>query len=272
MSSRFLKAVTFIVLCCAHFMCFARELKVCADPDALPFSNQARQGFENKLAEMLARDMHATLTYTWQRMGRGFVRNIVNKGGCDVVLGIPSSFRQLLTTQPYYRSTYVFVARRTRGLHLASFDDPRLRKMSVGVQVIGEEYAPPAIALGRRGLVANIVGFETKGNEAASLIDAVRTGKVDAAIVWGPLAGYFAQKHPGALELTPAPEVDIPALPLTFMISMGVRKGNTELQHRLDDFLLRHRRGIDHLLTSYGVPLLPIGLRDAAGEDKKVSR
>jgi mxaJ protein len=241
----------------------AAELKVCADPDALPFSNRNQQGFENKLAAMLARDMHADLTYTWQRLGRGFVRNFLNKSQCDLVLGIPSNFRQMLTTDPYYRSTYVFVTRKSRNLRLASFDDPRLRQMHVGVQIVGEEYAPPAIALGRRGLVANVVGFETATN-ASSVTDAVLKGKVDTAVEWGPLAGYFARKHPGALQLDPVPEVDIPALPFTFMISMGVRKGNTQLRDRLNQFIARRKPEIDQLLRSYGVPLLPISASDTA--------
>jgi mxaJ protein len=270
MCSRFPRLVAALWIFTAA-VCFGAELKVCADPDALPFSNRAGQGFENSLAEMLARDLHTHVTYTWQRMGRGFVRDVVNKGACDVVLGIPSNFRQLLTTDPYYRSTYVFVTRKSRALHLASFDDPRLRKMSVGVQVVGEEYAPAAISLGRRGLVANVVGFETKGGEASSLIDAVRNAKVDTAVVWGPLAGYFAAKHPGTLELTPAPEVDIPAVPYTFMISMGVRKGNVELQQRLNHFLRQHKSEIDRLLTRYGVPLLPIGSEPVVAQAAKVS-
>jgi len=258
MSLRFLSRATAILVLCASFV-RATELKICADPDALPFSNRAQQGFENRLAEMLARDMHAQLTYTWQRMGRGFVRNFLNKAQCDVVLGIPSNFRQMLTTDPYYRSTYVFVTRKSRKLHLASFDDARLRSMRVGVQVVGEEYTPPALALGRRGLLANIVGFETTGTRAESVMRAVLDGKIDAAVVWGPLAGYFAKRHPPALDISPAPEVDIPALPFTFMISMGVRKGNTELRDRLNQFINRRKPEIEGLLRSYGTPMLPIG-------------
>jgi mxaJ protein len=210
---------------------------------------------------MLAHDMHAQLTYTWQRMGRGFVRNFLNKSQCDVVMGIPSSFRQMLTTDPYYRSTYVFVTRKSRNLHLSSFDDPRLREMQVAVQIVGEEYAPPAIALGRRGLVANVIGFETATN-ASSITNAVLNRKVDAAVEWGPIAGYFAKQHPGTFELTAVPEVDIPAVPFTFMISMGVRKGNTQVRDQLNDFIHHHQADIDKLLRSYGVPLLPIGAVD----------
>src|SRR5437868_4179446 len=113
----------------------ATELRVCADPDNLPNSNRQQQGFENRIAELVARDLNARLTYEWQRMGRGFVRDVVDKGKCDVVLGIPQNFRALLTTQPYYRSTFMFVTRRDRGLHLHSFDDSQLRNLKIGVQV-----------------------------------------------------------------------------------------------------------------------------------------
>lgn len=262
MCSAFHKRICTVLALALALPAFATELKVCADPDALPFSNRAQQGFENKLAEMVARDMHAKLTYVWQRMGRGFVRNFLNKSECDVVLGIPSNFRQMLTTDPYYRSTYVFVTRKSRNLHLSSFDDPRLRSLRVGVQIVGEEYAPPAIALGRRGLVSNVVGFETT-TDAASVTNAVLRNEVDAAVEWGPIAGYFASRHPGVLELRSVPEVDVPALPLTFMISMGVRKGNTQMRDRLNDFIVRRKPAIDALLRSYGVPQLPIGATDS---------
>src|SRR5437868_3222842 len=119
-----------IVLLSATFVvssAFAAELRVCADPDNLPFSNRQQQGFENRIADLLARDLNAKVTYEWQRLGRGFVREVLNKGKCDVLLGIPQNFRALLTTKPYYRSDYVFVVRRDRGLHLTSFDDEQLR-------------------------------------------------------------------------------------------------------------------------------------------------
>jgi mxaJ protein len=235
------------------------QLRVCADPDNLPFSNRAQQGFENRIAEVLARASHQKLEYEWQRMGRGFVRDVLNKHRCDVVLGVPENFRPMLTTAPYYRSSYVFVTRKNDGIQLASFDDDRLKHMKLGVQIVSEDYAPPAQALGRRGLVANLVGFESTGDDAPSIINAVLKKRVDAAVVWGPLAGYFGRQHGNQLRLAPTPSFDAPGLPLAFSISMGVRKGDVTLRDKLDRILAQHRREIEGILRSYGVPLLPIG-------------
>ncbi len=127
-------------------------LHICADPANLPFSNRQQQGFENRIAELVARDMHASLTYQWQRMGRGFVREFLANGKCDMVVGIPTNYAQMLTTRPYYRSTYVFVSRRSARFQPASFNDPELHSMKVGVQVLDDDYAPPAHALARRGM------------------------------------------------------------------------------------------------------------------------
>jgi mxaJ protein len=252
---------------CRKLLCFAvslglgvpllgqAQLRVCADPDNLPFSNRLQQGFENHIAELLARDMHARLSYEWQRMGRGFVREYLGKARCDMVIGIPTNFSQLLTTRPYYRSTYVFVSRRTAQVRPTSLNDPALHRMKVGVQVLDDDYAPPAHALARRGMQANIVGFETTGDDAPSIVRAVVSRKVDTAVVWGPLAGYFANRYPGRLTLTPVqPEVDPPGLPFTFAISMGVRKDNTRLRDRLQGFLDRRHVQIQTILHKYGVP------------------
>jgi mxaJ protein len=252
MCSRFL-SVTAVVIVAAIASC-AGELRVCADPNNLPFSNQEQQGFENRIARVIARDLKASVHYEWQRMGRGFVREILNKGRCDVLLGIPTNFRAVLTTQPYYRSGYVFVTREDRRLHLTSFDDSRLRGMKIGVQIVGEEYAPPGQALGRRGLADNIVGFDTVA-KPNSIIRAVLNGQVDAAIVWGPLAGYLAKRHPGKLELTAVPQSD-PPLPMAFSISLGVRKKDTALRDELNAALRRDKPAIDRILRDYGVPMM----------------
>jgi quinoprotein dehydrogenase-associated probable ABC transporter substrate-binding protein len=242
------------------------QLRVCADPDNLPFSNRAHQGFENRIASLLAHEMHTSLEYTWQRMGRGFVREVLDKHQCDVLLGIPQNFPGVITTDPYYRSTYVFVSLRDRHLPLTSFDDPDLKHLKIGVQVLSEEYAPPAQALGRRGLVSNLVGFETTGGSTHDIIDAVARKRVDAAIVWGPSAGYFAKKYPTELQLTPTPSFDSPGVMLAFSISMAVRKADTELRDRLDRLLAAHQAAVDRILRSYGVPLLPTPHREVAGE------
>ncbi len=243
----------------------ARDLKVCADPDNLPFSNTKQQGFENRIAELIAADLHAKLQYVWQRMGRGFVREYINKGECDLLVGIPTQYRPMLTTAPYYRSTYVFVTRRDHGVKPASLNDPALHQMKIGVQALEEEYTPPATALARRGMQSEIVGFDII-DEADSIVRAVADGKVDTAIVWGPQAGYFARDFGNRLELTPVtPEVDPPGLPLTFSISMGVRKGNTALRDELDSELQRRQADIQRILRDYGIPQLELAPRAQIG-------
>ena len=254
MCSRFLSRAA---AACLLFAAFARagELRVCADPAAMPSSDARKQGYDNRIAEVVARDLGATLVYTWQRNGRGFVRDVLNKSVCDVVLGVPSDVRAMLTTVPYYRSTYVFVTRRDRELELHTFEDPQLRRLKIGVQVLSEEYAPPGQALGRHGLATNIVGYDTT-DEAASIMKAVYRGKVDTAIVWGPLAGYYALRHPRRLTITPTPVAD-PPLPMAFSISLGVSKRRPDLRDRLNTVLSRHKSEISRILRSYGVPLLP---------------
>jgi len=245
---------------------FAAELRVCADPDSLPTSNRQLQGYENRIAQVVARDLHATLSYEWQRMGRGFVSNVLNRGKCDVLLGVPSNFSSVLTTEPYYRSSYVFVTRRDHHLQLQSFDAPALRKLKVGVQVLGEEYAPPGQALGRRGLFANIVVFDTPATSAASMIDAVVHRRIDTAVLWGPQAGYYARRYARQVELTPTPASDSARIPLQFSISMGVRKIDRELRDRLSAALQRNKPEIERILRSYGVPLIDNSTRGAISE------
>jgi quinoprotein dehydrogenase-associated probable ABC transporter substrate-binding protein len=250
-----------------------RQLRVCADPNNLPFSNQRGEGFENRIAEMLARDMHAKLSYTWWAQRRGFIRNTLKACSCDVVIGLPSSFEMALTTSPYYRSTYVFVSRHDRDLTIRSFDDPLLRTLKVGVQIIGDDYAntPPAHALANRGIVSNVAGYTVYGdysqeNPPARIIDAVVNGEVDVAIVWGPLAGYFARHQRIPLDIVPvSPQIDLPYLPFVYDISMGVRRGDTLLRDELEAIILHRHNEIETILDEYGVPKLGTGKNVAAG-------
>ena len=237
-------------------------LRVCADPNNLPFSNEKGEGFENKLAELIAREMGVELTYTWWAQRRGFVRNTLNTGACDVIMGIPSSFELARATRPYYRAGYVFVYPEASGFEVRSLDDPILRRLRIGVHTIGDDYAnvPPAHALAARGIVENVVGYTIYGNYAepnppARLIEAVARGEIDLAIAWGPLAGYTARQQPVPLKLIPvSPEIDLPFLPFVFDISMGVRRDDVLLQEQLDGILLKKGAEIDALLDQYGVP------------------
>ena len=241
-----------------------RVLRVCADPNNLPFSNADREGLENRIAELVARDLGAEVRYTWWAQHRGFFRNTLNAGLCDLVPGMPSSLERAWATRPYYRSSYVFVSRRDRGLRIRSFDDSALRMLRIGVQLAGDDYAnpPPAHALARRGLAANVVGYRIlddyrRPNPPAHIMDAVERGDVDVAVVWGPLAGYFARRSPVPLDLVPErPQVDVPFLPFVFDIAMGVRRGDTAFRAEIDA-VLEHRRGeIGRVLEEFGVPRL----------------
>ncbi len=249
-----------------------RELRVCADPNNLPYSNQRLEGFENRLAEMLARDLHATVRYTWWPEHRGFIRNTLKAGTCDVLLGLPSSVELAWTTRPYYRSTYVFVYRRDRGIAVRSLDDPALRQLRVGVQMIGDDgtNSPPAHALANRGVIRNVVGYSvyadySRPNPPARIVEAVARGDVDVAVVWGPLAGYFAPREAAPLTLVPvSPQIDRPFLPFVFDMSMAVRRGDGKLHDELDAWIERRQAAIDALLDRYGVPR--VGTPEKPGE------
>jgi mxaJ protein len=253
-----------------------RELAVCADPANLPFSNARGEGFENRIAQLVADELGATLRYAWNMQRRSFLRRTLHAGACDLVLGAPPGLSGLATTRPYYRSTYVFVSRRDRGLDVRGFDDPRLARLTIGLHAVGAEGAntPPAMALARRALGGNVRGYAMWGDEheedtPARLIDAVARGDVDLAVVWGPFAGYYARAHLGRLAIVPAePDPATPALPVAYGLAMGVRRGDDALRAEVQAVLDRRRTDIDAILAGYGVPLLPLwpGLPPARAE------
>jgi quinoprotein dehydrogenase-associated probable ABC transporter substrate-binding protein len=242
----------------------ALVLRVCADPNNLPFSNRAGEGLENAMARLVAGQLGAELHYMWLPQRRGFVRNTMGADRCDVMMEVPAGYPRTLATRPWYRSSYVFVYRKDRGLTLKSFDDPALRSLRIGVQVIGDDYAntPPAHALGKRGLSKDVVGFPVYGDYSkpgplSPIIDAVANGEVDVAIVWGPIAGWFAQRAATPLAIVPvSPATDGP-FPFTFDIAIGVKRGQEALRDKLDVTLERLRPQIDAILTRYSIPRVP---------------
>lgn len=260
---RNVKSLLAILLCLAAGGASAREpkvLRVCADPNNLPFSAVDGSGFENELARLVARELNARLEYTWWAQRRGALRNTLKANACDVVMGVPTSLPALATTKPYYTSSYVFVSRADRALDVSSFDDPRLRTLLVGVQVIGDDYAntPPVHALSARGISDNVRGYSVLGDyseptPASRIIRAVQAGEVDIAIVWGPLAGYFARGQQPLLRLLPTPARD-GDLPMRFAVGMGVRASDRQLRAQLEAVLFRRAREVDALLSRYGVP------------------
>jgi mxaJ protein len=250
------------------------DLRVCADPNNLPFSNRAGEGFENKLAEMVAQKLGKSVVYTWWAQRRGFIRHTLKAGDCDLVMGVPAQYDLVETTRPYYRSTYVFVSQTARHLRLNAIDDPQLRGLAVGVHLIGDDgnNTPPAHALGQQGIVDNVRGFMIYGDyrepdPPARLIEAVEHGEIDVAAAWGPLAGYVAKTSTVPLTVAPiaAGERFAPQQ-FQFEIAMGVRKGDHALRDRLNDFIAQNGSEIAALLADYGVPLAENRRSSAAGE------
>jgi mxaJ protein len=241
-------------------------LRVCADPNEMPFSNQRQEGFENKLAQLLAAQMHASVTYTWWAQRRGYLRNTLKADLCDAIMGVPTELDMVETTHPYYRSSYVFVSRTDRGLDLAAMTDPRLKRLRIGVQLIGNGgfNTPPAHALGDQSIIDNVVGFPVYGDyrqpdPSALIVQAVEQGRIDIAAVWGPLGGYLAKESPVPLRVERITDTDrFEPLQFQFDISIGVRKGDHALKARFDDIIAREQPEIDRLLESYGVPLVRV--------------
>ena len=234
-------------------------LRVCADPNNLPFSNEQGQGFENKLAELVAGNMGAKLEYAWWTERRSFVKNTLDAGRCDVVMGIPALVDSVDATKPYYRSSYVFVSRHDRNLQVTSLADPRWAQWKIGIHMVGDDYAPPAAALARRGITKNVIGYSLFGqygepNPPRKLIDAVANGDVDVAIIWGPFAGYFAKQENTALDITPVSPAMFLAIPFAYDVSMGVRKGNGALKAQLDRVLQDDSSAVQQILAEYGIP------------------
>jgi mxaJ protein len=240
-------------------------LRVCADPDNMPFSREDGSGFENRIAQLLADDLKLPLAYEWLPDRRGFVRKTLGSQLCDVIIGVPAGFERTATTQPYYRSTYVLVERGDAP-PVRSFDDPALGQLRVGVQLIGNDLAasPPGYALAHRGLVTNVRGYPLAGEQPAAerAIDAIGRGEIDAAMLWGPQAGYFARRShvPLRLQALPAPH-DAAAPPLEYAIAMGVRRSDAPLRALLDDFIARRQGDIDRILAEYAVPRVEKGAR-----------
>jgi mxaJ protein len=238
----------------------ARVLRVCADPNNLPFSSEHAAGFENQIAAVLAKQLHARVEYTWWAQRRGFFRNTLNAGLCDVVIGVPSRLDMARTTKPYYRSAFAFVTRADRKLDIRSLEDKRLSTLKIGVQLVGDDgrNSPPAHALAARGIVDNVVGFTMgdyrEDSPATDIVRAVADGTIDVAIAWGPLAGGAATRSKVKLVITPIQEASDHGQQLQFDIALAVRRKDDALAAELEHALDKRRAEITKILDRWRVP------------------
>lgn len=238
-------------------------LRVCVDPGDMPFSDRAGQGFEDKLAVMVAKALGERAEFEWQR-GPGLMRAL-HDHQCDVVAGWPTAEKAaVLTTRPYYRSTYVLIYRQSLPYRIRSLDDPALKTLSIGVRTIGDQWTglPGGALLAAHGLQDSARPYPLHGNTSAispslDLIKAVADGDIDAAIAWGPPAAYFAKRQAVKIAVVPLTHTHL-RIPVQFSISMAVRPDDVALRDRLDKFIRQHHASIHALLAGYYVPLLPL--------------
>ena len=248
-------------------------LTICADPNNMPFSNKAGEGFENKIAQLVAHDLGRRVQWVWWAQRRGYVRHTLTAGKCDLWPGVASGLEMLATTRPYYRSSYMFVTRADRHLDGLTLDDPRLKSLKIGIQMVGDDgmNTPPAHAMATRGLIGNVRGYMLYGdyaqpNPPAAIVKAVADGDVDVALVWGPLAGYFAKRSAVPLHLERVtPWLDAAQWPMVYDVSMGVRKDDPKLLRAVETVLGQDKAQIAAILQSYGVP--DLGEDDSSARD-----
>ncbi|MGH7509856.1 MAG: quinoprotein dehydrogenase-associated putative ABC transporter substrate-binding protein [Gemmatimonadales bacterium] len=252
-------------------------IRVCADPDNMPLSNQKGEGFEQRIAELVAKEWNSKVEYAWWPVRRGFFSRALNGRYCDIAIQAPAGFDMAGVTKPYYRSGYVFVTRKDRGLDIKSLADPRLKKLKIGVNLLNSdaENTPPAMVLSRYGVVGNLVGystFYTENERPEDIVNDVAKKNTDVAIVWGPLAGYFAKRSPVPLSLQPLAERDsLSDFPFRFSIGMGVRRPDRALRDSLQTVLDRKGPEIHAILEEYGVPMFPISPASRENREPKAT-
>lgn len=236
----------------------ARDLRVCADPNNMPFSNARGEGFENRIAELVASEMGATVKFVWTPEWRGFIRKGLGAGLCDVVPGVPANFERVRATRPYYSASYAFV-QAAGDPPITSFDDARLHQARIGVQLVGNDGAntPPMTELAKRGATDRIRGYMVMGDWSkpdplAPIVGAVARHEVDVAVVWGPVAGYYGARESPPLRVTTL--ADNPSM--TFSIAMGVRKDDTALADEINRALDQRQADIRSILTAYHIDVL----------------
>ncbi len=235
------------------------EFKVCADFDNLPYSNGKQEGFENRIAELIAQDLGKKLSYQFWYDRAGYIRNTLNAGRCDVMIGQVEGNDMVLTSKPYYRSGYVFIYKKDSGLKINDWDSPDLKKAIIGV--VGQ--TPPSRPLADKGLLANARPYRLYRDltlPPGYMIDDLVKGDIDVAILWGPIGGYYAKKASVPLVVVPVPEYEDNNVhgKEYWNISIAVRKGDKDRIAMIQDVLDRRKDDINKILDDYGIPHVPV--------------
>jgi quinoprotein dehydrogenase-associated probable ABC transporter substrate-binding protein len=231
-------------------------IRVCADPDNLPYSNKSRQGFENRIIELIGAKLGREVRYTWFPQSVGFVRNTLRLRECDLISGITTSSERVQNTNPYYYSVYTMVYRKDAGLDATIMSDPQLKDLKLGV-VAG---TPPANIIAQLGLLGNIKPYQLfadtrRYKPARQAILDVGNGETDVAFIWGPIAAFYAGEAASELVLVPLVNED-KRVQLSFRVSMAVRFNETEWKHTINSVLKDLRSEINDILREFDVPLL----------------
>jgi quinoprotein dehydrogenase-associated probable ABC transporter substrate-binding protein len=232
-------------------------LRVCADPANMPFSNEKGQGFENKIAELLASKLGVPVVYTWFPQAIGFVRNTLGARKCDVIIGFPQGDELAQNTNAYYRSAYALVTRADSPLaSVETLEDPRLQGKSIGVIA----RTPPATSMAANGLLGTAKPFQLVvdrrySSPAEEMVAAIIDGDLDAGVLWGPLGGYYAKHSAVPLSVVPLTK-ETKGPRMAFRITMGIRSGEPDWKHQLNDFIAANQNEINAILLDFGVPIL----------------
>ena len=232
------------------------HLRVCADPNNLPFSNKAGEGFENRIVQLIGKELGKEVRYTWFPQTTGFIRNTLRLRRCDLIAGIATTSETVQNTNPYYHSAYSIVQRQSLGEPLTSFSDPRLKSLRLGI-VAG---TPPVDVLAVQGLLGNIKSYHLLADTrryapARQAVLDVASGETDVAFIWGPIAGYYAKQSGEPLLVTPLLNENL-GIRMDHRVSMAVRYNETEWKHSINEVLASLQPQIDEILMEYGVPLL----------------
>ena len=236
----------------------AKVLRVCADPNNLPFSNEKGEGFENKIAEYLAKKINKELAYAFYPGATGFVRNTLNAHLCDVILGIPQGNDLVQPTNPYYRTTYAIVTRAGSDLEgLSTLDDPRLKSKQHRIGLVAN--TPPGNILAKEGLMSAVKPYplmvDTRfDSSSATMIRDLEAGDIDVALLWGPIAGYYVKNAKTKLNLIPIQETA--GTRMAFRVAFGVRHSDQIWKRDLNQFISQNKSELEKILIDYGVPLI----------------